>query len=182
MSPKSNPAEMPEGGEGGSSRPSGGIKIPTGGGPGEFSPFQTTAVQAIINEVFNLTSRVQLLETQLLSLRLRPGLGGPAELPAFDFSTAGGGRFGVRHGGGVGPQELPAFEARSFRPGPQELPEGGEGGGGGIIRRPGEIHELPPFEVGRLLQEITSLHERMKAVEANVLSSIQALSQRLEKK
>lgn len=59
-------------------------------------------------------------------------------------------------------------------PGPQEFPEGGGRGGGGRIRRPGHINELPPFErrsfQAVLLQEVLQLRDRMHSVESGLLS------------
>jgi hypothetical protein len=60
-------------------------------------------------------------------------------------------------------------------PGPQEFPEGGGRGGGGRIRRPGHINELPAFDNRRsfqavLLHEVLQLRDRMHSVESGLLS------------
>jgi len=62
-----NPAEFPEGGEGGGGRPR-----PVGGGPQEYPVFQRAAAsyQALVHEILALTVRVQSIELQLQQHRL----------------------------------------------------------------------------------------------------------------
>ncbi len=125
-----NPAELPAELEGGGS---GVFHFPgRGPNPAELPIFSSISVTELANELFRVIDRVHVLETAQLALRLRrPGVGNPAELPV--FST----------------------RARFL---PNELPEGGEGGGGGRVPRPGgEIAELPVFDGTRVLREISVL-------------------------
>ena len=128
--------------------------------------------------------------------RIRGGIGGPQELPPFDYRgrvsvsqlvselfrlrdrvhylesglLAAKMRAGaVVFGGGIG--------------GPNELPEGegGGGGGGGRIPFPGEIHEiaeLPPFS--RLITELSSLHARFNQFERQITQQLGAITKSLE--
>ena len=150
-----NPAEFPEGSEGGGTGPI--RRRPVGGGPAEFPVFRSAvSYQALVNEIVSLTTRVQGLESQLQMFRLgghipRPG-GGPHELPKVSTFE----RFG-------GPQEL-------------EM-EGGEGGGTGVFRPgPQEIHEFPISEISRILQVVSLVNERLSALEAKVLGAIEKIS------
>ena len=60
-----------------------------------------------------------------------------------------------------------------FRPGvpwPPELPEGGEGGGG-VVRRPGHINELPPFEIlATISEQLAQLTQRIDGNEEQIAS------------
>jgi len=149
-----NPAEFPEGSEGGT----GPIRRrPVGGGPGEFPVFRSAvSYQALINEIVSLTTRVQGLETQLQMLRL-------------------GGHF-PRPGGG--PHELPQISTFERAGGPQELEmEGGEGGGTGVFRPVRhEIQEFPGSEINRILQVVSLVNERISGLEAKVLGAIEKIS------
>ncbi|HEY3835179.1 MAG TPA: hypothetical protein VGL72_01340 [Bryobacteraceae bacterium] len=151
-----NPAEFPEGGEGGSGR----RPRPVGGGPQEFPVFQRAAAsyQALVNEILALTARVQSMELQLTEHRLQAHLRLPRP--------------------GTGPHEFPRV-SEFLRPGgPQELEmEGGEGGGGGgVFHPPHEINEFPISEISRVLQLISVINERIAALESKVLGAIEKIS------
>lgn len=163
-----NPAEFPEGelsefnpGTGkGSGRPGHGGGV---GGPGELTPFTNYSVAQLVSEVLTLNTRVQGLETELLSLRLSGH-----HVP------------GVRPGGG--PHEVPQFlEARARFGGPQELEmEGGEGtstGGGTRFRPRFEIHEFPQADLAKLLESILQANERLSALESRVSEVLQKISE-----
>jgi len=126
--------------------------------------------------------------------RFRGGIGGPQELPPFDYwgrvsvsqlvselfrlrdrvhflesgLLAARMRFGAVAFGGIG--------------GPNELPEGESGGGGGRIPFPGEIHpeiaELPPFS--RLVTELSSLIARFDQFERQITQQLGAITKSLE--
>jgi hypothetical protein len=81
-------------------------------------------------------------------------------------------------GPGPGPQELPTFNTRMARFWPNELPEGGEGGGGVIPRPRGEINELP-IDFTRFLQEVSQLSTRLTQLETRLTADIQVLAQRI---
>jgi hypothetical protein len=73
--------------------------------------------------------------------------------------------------------------ARSFGGGiggPQELPEGEGGGGGGFIPFPHEIHEIAELPVSRLAAELSSLVSRFVSFERNVIQQLASITQRLD--
>lgn len=136
MPPINNPAELP-------------AEFETGGGSGVFRPrpspelpvFQTANFfNDLLSELVQSRTRMHELEIAQLVARFRPP-----------------------RGPGPGPQELPAF-SRAARFLPNELPEGGEGGGGGGFPRPGEINELP-IDFSRFIREITQLSTRLSSLE-----------------
>ncbi len=99
----------------------------------------------LVKELVQTRTRIHELEIANLIARLRPP-----------------------RGPGPGPQELPQFDtfARFW---PNELPEGGEGGGGGVIPRPGEINELP-IDFSRFIQDISQIAARLSGLE-NVIQA-----------
>lgn len=121
-------------------------------------------------------------------IRLRPGgVGGPNEIPPIELSSSFRNLlhevFSLRNRVHALESDMLASRlgggfARAVG-GPNELPEGGEGGGGGIIvRPPKEIAELPAFD--RSVAAITGLVERFAALEKKVTDSFQALSTRID--
>jgi hypothetical protein len=137
-----NPAELP-------------AELPESPGPGgDFVPRPrpspelpiTTPASSFVNdllvELVQTRNRLHALEIAQLVAKFRP------------------------RGPGGGPQELPAFSTRA-RFLPNELPEGGEGGSGGVIPRPGEINELP-IDFSRFAQEISQLSSRLVQLEARL--------------
>lgn len=145
LPPTSNPAELP-------------AEFDTGGGSGVFRPrpnpelpvFQTNFSNDLINELVQSRLRIHELEIAQLIARLRPP-----------------------RGPGPGPQELPAF-SRAARFLPNELPEGGEGGGGGVFPRPGEINELP-IDFSRFFREISQLSTRLSSLESIISAQAKEL-------
>jgi len=120
------------------------------------------------------------------------GIGGPAELPPFDFTKISiaqlvneifrlrnrvhilesnmlAARFRVGSsffGGGIG--------------GPNELPEGeGGGGGGGSIPFPGEIHEIAELPSSRFVAQLSGLVARFAQFEKLVTQQLDVITQRL---
>jgi hypothetical protein len=147
MSP--NPAEIPaEIGSGGG----GPVRFPfrRPNWPSELPPFTLAAnFQELVSELLSMRDRLHTLETQQLVLRLKP-------------------RPGVH--------EIPRISDFRRINWPNELPEGGEGGGGAeIVGPPHEIAEFPGPDFGRLLQDIQVILQRLGGLEATV----QALSERV---
>jgi hypothetical protein len=133
-----NPAEIPEGGEGGS----GPIRFRPGvGGPNELPPFEVSlSYRYLVEEIFSLRNRVYSLESHAVASRLS------------------------------------GFASVAL---PNELPEGGEGGGGrGVFHPPKEIAELPIDR--QISREVAVLSERFTAFESKVLQSIQGLQARID--
>lgn len=94
-----------------------------------------------VTELFHLRNRVHAIENQLLATRLIP------HRP-------------VR-------SEIPRVEA--LRSLPNELPEGGEGGGGFVPRPWPEIAELPPWEqFAALTRDLAIIAQRLTAIEVNL--------------
>jgi hypothetical protein len=156
MASFNNPAEFPEGGEGGGGR----VPRPVGGGPQEYPVFRRAeaSYQALVHEILALTARVQSMELQLQQHRL-----GLTHLPR----------------PGIGPHEFPRFSEFLRAGGPQELEmEGGEGGGGGrgVFHPPHEINEFPISEISRILQLISVVNERIGVLETKVLGAIEKIS------
>ncbi len=154
-----NPAEFPEGSEGGGSGP---IRWRPGRGPNpaEMPTFSNVSHNALINEILHLTQRVQGLEMQMQMHRLSGH---------------------VRHV--HGPHEFPQFSEfqRGRAGGPQELEmEGGTGTGGGsglgLGHIPHEIHEIQEISAShasRLLQMIQQVLERITALEGRVVAAVE---------
>jgi hypothetical protein len=120
-------------------------------------------------------------------IRFRPGVGGPNELPP--FVTAGlSSRYLIAeilnlrnrvHTLETNAVVMRLSGASSFLP--NELPEGGEGGGGtGIFHPPKEIAELPIDSIVTLVSQVASLSQRLATLETNLLQSIQALQVRVD--
>jgi hypothetical protein len=156
MSPVGGPNELPapEIGEGGSRIPSrpGGI-----GGPAELPPATVFRVNELVAEILSLRDRVHGLESQFVASRLNFGRPPIHELPRFSAASR-------------------------FVGGPQELPEGGEGGGGfGVFHPPHEIAELPVFNSARLLQEITLTNQRLTSLEGLVTQLSKSLATQAKK-
>jgi hypothetical protein len=148
-----NPAELPvpeAPGTGGEARPR---PRPSP----ELPIFQATPgfLNDLLSEFVRTRERVHALEVAQLIARFRPP-----------------------RGPGPGPQELPAFSTRAAWFWPNELPEGGEGGGG-VIPRPGEINELP-IDFTRFVQEVSQLSTRLAQLETRLTTQIQGLAQQIQ--
>lgn len=151
-----NPAELP-------------AELPKSPGTGgDFVPRPRPSPELPISTVSS--SFVNDLLTELVQTRDRLHALEVAQLVA---------RFRPPRGPGPGPQELPAFTTRA-RFLPNELPEGGEGGSGGVIPRPrGEINELP-IDVSRFTQEISQLSARLTQLETRLTTQLQGLTQQVQ--
>jgi hypothetical protein len=121
----------------------------------ELPIFQATPgfLNDLLTEFVRTRERVHALEVAQLVARFRPPRPGP------------------------GPQELPAF-TRTASFWPNELPEGGEGGGG-VIPRPGEINELP-IDFTRFFHEVSQLSTRLSQLETRLTTQIQGLAQQIQ--
>jgi hypothetical protein len=127
--------------------------------------------------------------------RIRGGIGGPQELPPPDYwgrvsiSQLVSELFRLRdrvhylESGQLAAKMRAIGGAVAFGGvigGPNELPEG-EGGGGGRVPFPGEIHEiaeLPPFS--RLVTEFSSLIARFNQFERQITQQLGAITKSLE--
>jgi hypothetical protein len=146
--PSELPAELSEGG--------GGVFRPRPW-PAELPVFQATRdfLSDLLSELVQTRERVHAMEVAQLVARFRPP-----------------------RGPGPGPQELPTFSTRMARFWPNELPEGGEGGGGVFPHPRGEINELP-IDFTRFLQEVSQLSSRLTQLETRLIADIQVLAQRI---
>lgn len=119
--------------------------------------------------------------------RIRGGIGGPAELPPFEARLSSAelirevfrlrDRINVLEGGALSQRLAPQAVSRSFLGGPNELPEGEGGGGGGVFHPRGEIHEIAELPISRFVAEFASLSSRFAQFETTVskqLTEIQA--------
>jgi hypothetical protein len=151
INPAELPAELPE------SPGTGGDFVPRPRPSPELpiSAASSTFLNDLLTELVQTRNRLHALEIQQLVSRFRP------------------------RGPGPGPQELPAFTTRA-RFLPNELPEGGEGGGtGGVIPRPGEINELP-VDFSRFATEISQLSSRLTQLETRLTTQLQGLTQQMQ--
>jgi hypothetical protein len=118
--------------------------------------------------------------------RIRGGIGGPNELPAFERLSSAElvrevfrlrDRINVLEGGALSQRLGSQTMSRSFLGGPNELPEGEGGGGGGVFHPRGEIHEIAELPISRFVAEFASLSSRFAQFETTVskqLTEIQA--------
>ncbi len=119
--------------------------------------------------------------------RIRGGIGGPAELPPFEARLSSAelvrelfrlrDRINVLESGALTQRLAPQTMSRSFLGGPNELPEGEGGGGGGVFHPRGEIHEIAELPISRFVAEFASLASRFAQFETTVskqLTDIQA--------
>ncbi|AIY41642.1 hypothetical protein LT85_2484 [Collimonas arenae] len=98
-----------------------------------------------LTELFRLRDRVHSLESQFLASKLKFGAHNPNI------------------------HELPTHLEALFRGGwPNELPEGGEGGGGGVFHPRPEIAELPPEVLSGLTQTLAAFTQRLSAIETSI--------------
>ena len=137
MPEKSNIAELP-------------AELGSGGGGfhlphrpiAELPPVTGLFGREAVDELFRLRDRVHALESQHLASKLK-----------INFPPT--------------KSELPPAPEALFRYAPNELPEGGEGGGG-VYHPIHEIAELPPFEFGNIAQYLSAVVQRISAVEASL--------------
>ena len=119
--------------------------------------------------------------------RIRGGIGGPAELPPFEGRLSAAelvrevfrlrDRINVLEAGALSQRLASPTMARSFIGGPNELPEGEGGGGGGVFHPRGEIHEIAELPISRFVAEFASLSTRFAQFEKAItkqLADIQA--------
>ena len=152
INPAELPAELPESpGLGGDfgPRPRPSPEMPV-------STVSSSFVNDLVAELVATRNRLHALEVAQLVARFRPP-----------------------RGPGPGPQELPAFATTRARFLPNEMPEGGEGGGGGVIPRPGEINEMP-IDFSRFAQEVSQLSARLTQLESRLTTQLQGLTQQVQ--
>jgi len=128
--------------------------------------------------------------------RIRGGIGGPAEFPnpELRLSTAELVRevFRLRdrvhslENGILSSRMATTATSRSFFTGiggPNELPEGGDGGGGsgGFHPPRGEIHEIAELPISRFVAELSALMTRFTAFEVSVTKQLGAIQAGLAK-
>ena len=119
--------------------------------------------------------------------RIRGGIGGPAELPPFEARLSSAelvrevfrlrDRINVLEGGALSQRLAHNATTRSFLGGPNEMPEGEGGGGGGVFHPRGEIHEIAELPISRFVAEFAGLATRFSQFETTVtkqLADIQA--------